>query len=66
MTDLIDSIADLSVSPEAVREYEDQMLRWLTAKREYPWMTEPEPMPNNFALIYLHRDRIVREFERRA
>jgi hypothetical protein len=61
---IIDAIAFLATDRDNVVHYQDMMLRWLQAKRDYPWLNDPEPKPANFWIAFLHRDRIIREFER--
>lgn len=53
----------MGISRQAKRDYEDMLLRWLSAKRDFPWLTEPEPTANFFVVLF-NRDRIVEEFNR--
>lgn len=52
-----------SVTRQQRVDYEDALFRWLAAKRDYPWNNEPEPNPG-FFLVFLYRDKIIREFQR--
>lgn len=53
----------IELSRSLIRNYEVNLLRWLAAKRDYPWANEPEPadLP---VIVWLYRDRIIKDFNR--
>ena len=51
---------------EARALYVEMLTRWLRAKREWPFITEPEPQPVGVSARRVRRARreTIREFER--
>lgn len=48
------------------RAYEDLLLRWLTAKRDYPELNREVPEPEMPRFCDHIRQRVIREFNRTA